>query len=190
MNNLVILTILLSLVIYSESNCLDTYNDRDVKEFYKFSISITHPNNSDRFKQFIETAENLLARANNIMDDNFKLNRQVRVLILYIIAICSYMHMIFYIQADSSNHCTVDFNAIDVKKIMGNFKSICQRYTDVMAHKYYLQHHLFRRTNNTTVVMQLVPVIISLQAMANVLQTIQVCSYVAGWIVSIVVTCM
>ena len=61
--------------------------------------------------------------------------------------------------------------------IMANFTPVCQRYTDVMAHKYYLQHLLFNGTNNATatVLMNLTSVIIKLQVMANSLQTVQVC---------------
>ena len=33
---------------------------------------------------------------------------------------------------------------------MGESTPVCQRYTDVMAHKYYPQHLLFNGTNNAT----------------------------------------
>ena len=60
---------------------------------------------------------------------------------------------------------------------MTNFTLVCQRYTDVMAHKYYLQHLLLNGTNNitATVIMNLISVIIKLQVMANSLQIVQVC---------------
>ena len=58
---------------------------------------------------------------------------------------------------------------------MGHFTPICQRYTDVMAHKYYLQHLSFYRNYNATVVKQLTSVIVNLQVLAKSLQTIQVC---------------
>ena len=59
---------------------------------------------------------------------------------------------------------------------MEQFTPICQRYTDVMAHKYFLQHLLFNGTkirNATAITL----VIIKLQLMANFLQTAQVCIY-------------
>ena len=59
---------------------------------------------------------------------------------------------------------------------MGKFTPICQRYTDVMAHKHYLQHLLFDGTlNDATIIIKLTVVIIKLQFMANSLQTAQVC---------------
>ena len=61
------------------------------------------------------------------------------------------------------------------KKIMVKFTPVCQRYTDMMAHKHYLQDILFNKTNDPTVIMQLTLVIIELQVMANSLQTVQVC---------------
>ena len=85
--------------------------------------------------------------------------------------------MIFYIQADLSDHCTVDFNVTIITKIMENLTPICQRYTDVMANKYNLQNNLFHRIYDMRVMIQLTSVITNLQAMANVLQTIQVCCY-------------
>ena len=61
---------------------------------------------------------------------------------------------------------------------MGKFTPICQRYTDVMAHKHYLQHLLFDGTlNDATIIIKLTIVIIKLQFMANSLQTAQVCVY-------------
>ena len=58
---------------------------------------------------------------------------------------------------------------------MQEFTPICKRYTDVMAHKYFL-HLLFNETklNDATVIIQLTLVIIKLQVMANSLQTAQV----------------
>ena len=59
---------------------------------------------------------------------------------------------------------------------MNNFTSICQRYTDVMAHKYFLQDLLFNRTQlNTAAIIKLTSIIINLQVMANNYQTAQVC---------------
>ena len=60
---------------------------------------------------------------------------------------------------------------------MNNFTGTCQRYTDVMTHKYYLQELLFNKSRsiNQTVIMQLALVIVKLQVMANSLQTIEVC---------------
>ena len=59
---------------------------------------------------------------------------------------------------------------------MKNFTPICQRYTDVMAHKYYLQDLLFNRTQvDTTVIIKLTLIIINLQVMANNYQNAQVC---------------
>ena len=61
--------------------------------------------------------------------------------------------------------------------LMQKFTPICQRFTDVMAHKYYLQHLLFNRTYSPTDIIQLTLVIIKLQVLANSLQTAQVCNY-------------
>ena len=83
------------------------------------------------------------------------------------------MYNMFYTQVASRSHCTVK-NISHIEKIVGEFTPICQRYTDVMAHKYYLQHHLFHRTNDATVMMKLTSVIISLQAIANSFQITQV----------------
>ena len=60
---------------------------------------------------------------------------------------------------------------------MENFTPICQRYTDVMAHKYYLQNISFNgiKFNDTMVITNLTLVIIKLQLMASTLQTAQVC---------------
>ena len=60
---------------------------------------------------------------------------------------------------------------------MENFTDICQRYTDVMAHKYYLNNLLFNETKliDTIVITKLTLVIIKLQLMASILQTAQVC---------------
>ena len=69
--------------------------------------------------------------------------------------------------------------ANNFETVMGEFTPACQRYTDVMAHKYYLQHLLFNGTklNNATVIVQLTLVVIKLQVMANSLRTAQVCVY-------------
>ena len=60
---------------------------------------------------------------------------------------------------------------------MKNFSSICQRYTDVMAHKYYLQHLLFNETIVPAVRANLTSVIVKLQAMGNSLENVQVRTY-------------
>ena len=57
---------------------------------------------------------------------------------------------------------------------MGQFSPICQRYTDVMAHKYYLQHLLFNETIDPTVIVNLILVIVKLQAVGYSLENIQV----------------
>ena len=60
---------------------------------------------------------------------------------------------------------------------MTEFTPICQRYTDVMAHKYYLQDILFDRTIKDALVIERLTLIISkLQTMAYNLKTAQVCS--------------
>jgi len=90
------------------------------------------------------------------------------------------MHNYFVtiLQNASNNHCTVKKLA-NIDTIMGNFTPICQRYTDVMAHKYHLQHHLFYRTNgDAMVIVKLISMITNLQVLANSLQTIQVCIYI------------
>ena len=65
----------------------------------------------------------------------------------------------------------------NLTKIIANLTPICQRYTDVMAHKYYLQHLLFNKTNNVTaaVIMNLTSVIMDLQFMGYSLEAAQVC---------------
>ena len=60
--------------------------------------------------------------------------------------------------------------------IMETFTPICQRYTDVMAHKYYLKYLLFNKTNlNSTVIIKLVLIVIDLQVLAKYYHTAQVC---------------
>ena len=67
--------------------------------------------------------------------------------------------------------------------IMAEFTPICQRYTDVMAHKFYLQDiwlngnkdTWLNATENREVIMALTSIIINLQSMAYYLQTAQVC---------------
>ena len=79
-----------------------------------------------------------------------------------------------YILLQNPKHASSD----NIDRIMGKFTPICQRYTDVMAHKHYLQRLLFDGTlNNATVIIKLSLVIIKLQFMANSLQTAQVCVY-------------
>ena len=56
------------------------------------------------------------------------------------------------------------------------FTPICQRYTDVMAHKYYLQDILFNGTRlNTAVIIKLTLIIINLQVLVKYYHTAQVC---------------
>ena len=57
---------------------------------------------------------------------------------------------------------------------MEKFTPICQRYTDVVAHKHFLQHYLFHRVTAPTVLVKLTSVIIKLQILANSLQAAQV----------------
>ena len=60
---------------------------------------------------------------------------------------------------------------------MGKFTPVCQRYTDVMAHKHYLQCLLFDgKLSDATVIVKLT-LVIKLQFMANSLQTARVCVY-------------
>ena len=56
---------------------------------------------------------------------------------------------------------------------MREFSPICQRYTDVLAHKYYLQHLLFNEAINDAVTIQLISVITKLQVMGNSLGNAQ-----------------
>ena len=58
--------------------------------------------------------------------------------------------------------------------LMEKFTPICQRFTDVMTNKNYLQHLLFTRTYSPTDIVHLTLVIIKLQILANSLQTAQV----------------
>ena len=75
---------------------------------------------------------------------------------------------------------------------MGRLTPICQRYTDVMAHKLHLQHLLFDGTlNDATIIIKLTLVIIKLQFMANSLQTAQVAMCVLICIILIqIMLCM
>ena len=59
---------------------------------------------------------------------------------------------------------------------MKNLSPICTRYTDVMAHKYYLQHVLFY-ANNENITKLLISITIKLQVLGHNLQTAQVCCY-------------
>ena len=70
---------------------------------------------------------------------------------------------------------------------MRTFTPICQRYTDVMAHKYYLQHTLFQEARNFSpvAIMQLTIVVIKLQVLASHLQTAQVYMHLKTCIVYI-----
>jgi len=61
---------------------------------------------------------------------------------------------------------------------MEEFSPICQRYTDVMAHKYYLQHLLLNETIAPAVRVNLTSVIVKLQAMGYSLENVQVRTYV------------
>ena len=67
---------------------------------------------------------------------------------------------------------------------MGTFTPICQRYTDVMAHKYYLEHILFQEARNfsSVAIIQLTLFVIKLQVLANHLQTAQVCTWILKYV--------
>ena len=85
--------------------------------------------------------------------------------------------LLFYICFNHLSQESMHLKINNFKTIMQEFTPICQRYTDVMAQKYFLQHLLFNETklNDATVIIQLTLVIIKLQVMANSLQTAQVC---------------
>ena len=85
--------------------------------------------------------------------------------------------ILFNICSNYLSQESIHLKINNFKTIMQKFTPICQRYTDVMAHKYFLQHLLFNETklNDATVIMQLTLVIIKLQVMANSLQIAQVC---------------
>ena len=62
---------------------------------------------------------------------------------------------------------------------MKNLTAICKRYTDVMAHKNYLQYVLFHANNVTVTISEsLISIIIKLHVLAHNLQTAQVCIYI------------
>ena len=74
------------------------------------------------------------------------------------------------------NRSNESFNNRLSEIINETFTPICQRYTDVMAHKYYLQDILFNGTKlNTTVIKKLTLIIINLQVLAKYYHTAQVC---------------
>ena len=88
------------------------------------------------------------------------------------------LYIIIYVSQDSK-----DLRSSNFDTIMANFTPICQRYTDVMAHKFYLQDIWLNGTKdiwlngtkNPKVIMALTSIIIKLQSMAYNLQTAQVC---------------
>ena len=73
-------------------------------------------------------------------------------------------------------HFTQDSIASDdrFEIIMEEFSPICQRYTDVMAHKYYLQHLLLNKTIASAVTVNLTSVIVKLQAVGYSLENVRV----------------
>ena len=74
------------------------------------------------------------------------------------------------------NRSNESFNNRLSEIINETFTLICQRYTDVMAHKYYLQDILFNGTRlNTAVIIKLTLIIIDLQVLAKYYHTAQVC---------------
>ena len=76
------------------------------------------------------------------------------------------------------NRSNKSFNNRLSEIINKTFTPICQRYTDVMAHKYYLQDILFNGTKlNTTVITKLTLIIINLEVLAKYYHTAQVCVY-------------
>ena len=80
------------------------------------------------------------------------------------------------IEVFQFNRSNESFNNRLSKIINGNFTPICQRYTDVMAHKYYLQDILFNGTNlHTSVIIKLTSIITDLQVLAKYYHTAQVC---------------
>ena len=84
--------------------------------------------------------------------------------------------ILLYICTNYLSQESLHQHSENVQLIMKNFTPICQRYTDVMAHKHYLQHLLFNeKLNDATVTVQLALVIIDLQIMASSLETAQVC---------------
>ena len=69
------------------------------------------------------------------------------------------------------NRSNESFNNRLSKIINGTFTPICQRYTDVMAHKYYLQDILFNGPKlNPTAIIKLTLIIINLQVLAKYYQ--------------------
>ena len=74
------------------------------------------------------------------------------------------------------NRSNESFNNRLSEIINETFTPICQRYTDVMAHKYYLQDILFNGTKlNSTVITKLTLIIINLQELAMYYHNTQVC---------------
>jgi len=82
------------------------------------------------------------------------------------------LHFTLYIYVSQDSK---DLRSSNFDTIMAEFTPICQRYNDVMAHKFYLQDIWLNATENPKVIRALTSIIINLQSMAYNLQTAQVC---------------
>ena len=176
MNNLIVLAVLATtVVVHSETTCNDTYDIEDfegIRQQYDDNLDcVNNIKCKNVVTQFTNTAGNLIS--NEVLfiiknsDEEFKFKPGVYKLLtkLYDDTTLGYNNLL---QNPS--------NTINI--IMGKFTPICQRYTNIMAHKHYLQRLLFDgNLNNATVIVKLILVIIKLQLMANSLQTAQVCVY-------------
>ena len=81
-----------------------------------------------------------------------------------------YMHIYIYIFT----YFTQNSSSSRFEIVMRKFSPLCKRYTDAMAHKYYLQHLLFNKAIDPAVTKQLTSVIVRLQAMVNSIENVQV----------------
>ena len=168
-SQMIILTAIIA-VLYGKAQCCDS---DDAMDQYTNTIDCTNNKKcKEAVKQFCEVSALTTNQSTSIIDkEELKFSFKVSLMI-------GEHKILFYIcfnhLSQESMHLQIyNFN----KTIMQEFTPICQRYTDVMAHKYFLQHLLFNETKlyDATVIIQLTLVIIKLQVMANSLQTAQVC---------------
>ena len=184
MNTSIILAAITIVVVYG-NDCSSTYNISRAAvrlQYNKFIHCSTEMCNESktRFSNVADLTTNQL---------RFMINNEAFKFVsleIYIIASHTTFHLIFIFSQKTKHLQSSNFETI-----MANFTPVCQRYTDVMAHKYYLQHLLFNGTNNATatVLINLTSVIIKLQVMANSLQTIQVYACVYSYILVHIIKC-
>ena len=156
--------------------CCNTYNSCNIPAIQQLQYNISSINCSscpakDGVMQFIEAARLLTDELGIMLNSTIINNTAILVInnsdVSFIDLWCLYSLDILILSQDSS------VSGNNFKKVMGEFSPICQGYTDVLAHKYYLQHLLFNEAINDTVTIQLFSVITKLQVMGNSLENAQ-----------------